>query len=293
VTLGHETVGEVVSTGPDAVGVQAGERRLIYPWNGCGGCPSCRRGDEHLCPTPRYLGIFRPGGYASHIVVPHPRYLFEIGSIPPAEAAPYACSGLTTYTALKRVGIETLREQQIVIVGAGGLGLMCVGLLRALGGAGAVVVDVSEGSRAAAQAAGALATIDGSAPDALQQALAAAGGPVPAVIDFVGAPATARLGLDCLAKGGQLILVGLFGGELPVALPLLPLRAISITGSFVGGLREMGELLSLVRESRVPPIPICECGLDEANDALVALKLGRRVGRTVLRPDRALSCEPA
>lgn len=284
VTLGHEIAGEVAAVGPDVRGVAVGDVRLVYPWIGCGTCSMCRRGDEHLCASPRYLGIFRPGGYADHVLVPHSRYLFDIGTIPPTQAAPYACSGLTTYSALKRAGLATLREQPIVVIGAGGLGLMCLSLLKALGGRGAVVVDISETNRAAASAAGALATVDPRAPDALQQVLAAAGGPVMAAIDFVGAPATARLGLDCLAKGGQLVLVGLFGGELAVSLPLLPLRSVSVVGSFVGGLTDMAELLELARAGAVPPIPICECALEDANAALTALKEGRRVGRTVLRP---------
>lgn len=54
-TLGHEIAGEVVALGPQAEGVRIGQRVLAYPWLGCGACKVCRRGDEQLCPTPRFL----------------------------------------------------------------------------------------------------------------------------------------------------------------------------------------------------------------------------------------------
>jgi D-arabinose 1-dehydrogenase-like Zn-dependent alcohol dehydrogenase len=284
VTLGHEIVGEVAAVGPDAKGVSPGDVRLIYPWIGCGECHICRRGDEHLCTSSRYLGIFRPGGYADHVVVPHARYLVEIGDIPPAQAAPLACSGLTTFGALTRAGRETLRESPIVIIGAGGLGLMSLSILSALGGRGAVVVDISAANRAAALEAGALAVVDGAADDAAKQILAHCGGQVPVVIDFVGAPSTVGMAVGLLAKGGQVIVVGLFGGELPISLPMMPLRATAIVGSFVGSLPALSELVALARAGKLRPLPITERKLEDATDALLALKQGKQTGRIVLRP---------
>ena len=91
VTLGHENVGEVVAVGPDAKGVKVGDRRLAHPWIGCGTCGPCKRGDENLCRAMRSLGVFSNGGYADYLMVPHPRYLFDIGDLPPDRAAPLAC----------------------------------------------------------------------------------------------------------------------------------------------------------------------------------------------------------
>ena len=66
-TMGHENVGEVVAVGPRAKGVKIGDKRLVYPWIGCGTCAVCKRGDEQLCMAPRFLGVYRDGGYATHI----------------------------------------------------------------------------------------------------------------------------------------------------------------------------------------------------------------------------------
>src|SRR5262245_25059459 len=219
-TMGHETVGEVVAAGPDARDVKPGDRRLVYPWIGCGECKVCRRGDEQLCLKPRFIGVFRPGGYSDHLLVPHSRYLLDFGDIPPEQAAPLACSGLTAYGALRKLG-GLVQTEPVVIIGAGGLGLMCLAVLKALGGHGAIVLDIDPAKRDAARAAGALAAIDPAAPDALQQTAQAADGGVWAVIDFVGSASTVRLGIDCLTKGGKLVVVGLFGGEISIPTPYI------------------------------------------------------------------------
>jgi len=282
-TMGHETVGEVLALGPDATGVEPGEVRLVYPWIGCGKCAVCLADNENYCATPRSIGVYCDGGYADHIVVPHPKYLVDLKGLDPVTAAPYACSGVTTYSALKKLS-ELIGREPIVIIGAGGLGLMAIGLLKAMDGVGAVVVDIDARKRDAALAAGALAAVDGSAPDAVAQLTRAAGQPIRGVIDLVGSTQTAALGFDCLGKGGKLVIVGLFGGAAPWALPLIPIRAVTIQGSYVGNLIETRELIDLVRRKSVPPIPVTRLPFDQANAALTALRDGKLVGRAVLTP---------
>jgi D-arabinose 1-dehydrogenase-like Zn-dependent alcohol dehydrogenase len=282
-TMGHETVGEVVALGPEAEGVKIGDKRLVFPWLGCGSCAVCRRGEEQLCLKAQFLGVFRPGGYADHIIAPHARYLLDIGGLDPAEAAPYACSGLTAYGALKRVG-GVLKEEPVVVIGAGGLGLMCLNILKAMGGRGAIVVDTDPAKREAALKAGALAAIDGKAADAVKQVQAAAGGGVWAAIDFVGATPTTRLAVDSITKGGKVIVVGLFGGDITLPLPFIPMRAMTLQGSYVGSLGEATELLALVKRAHIPAIPISRRPLDGADAALQDLRAGRLIGRAVLVP---------
>ncbi|HCL72433.1 MAG TPA: alcohol dehydrogenase, partial [Gammaproteobacteria bacterium] len=117
--LGHEIYGEVVAVGPDAEGVQVGDRRVVYPWIGCGQCAVCQRGDEHLCTPGRALGIIVNGGFASHVMIPHAKYLFDKGDVADSLAATYACSGLTAYGAIKKLG-ELAAGDEVVIIGAGG-----------------------------------------------------------------------------------------------------------------------------------------------------------------------------
>jgi D-arabinose 1-dehydrogenase-like Zn-dependent alcohol dehydrogenase len=286
-TMGHESVGEIVAFGPDVKASDRGDLRvgdvaLVYPWLGCGKCEVCLAGEENMCLKPASIGVYCDGGYADHMTVPNAKYLLNLRGLDPVTAAPYACSGVTTYSALKKV--EADFKTPIVIIGAGGLGLMALSLLKAMGGKGAIVVDIDARKREAAEKAGALATVDGSAPDALEQLAQKAGGPIRAVIDLVGNAKTTQLGFDCLSKGGKLVIVGLFGGGATWALPLIPIKAITIQGSYVGNLRETQELLDLVRSKKIAPIPVTPMPLAKANEALVDLQKGRLVGRAVLTP---------
>ena len=284
VTLGHENVGEVVAIGPEVKGVKVGDVLLADPWIGCGTCAVCLRGDENLCRAMRSLGVFSDGGYADFMMVPHPRYLFGIGDLAPERAAPLACSGITTFSALKKV--PTLKDEPTVIIGAGGLGLMCLGLHQKMGGHSAIVVDIDPVKREAAKRAGAAAVIDGGASDAVQQImkLTKDGAGAWAAIDLVGSSASARVGFDSLIKGGKYIIVGLFGGDFTVSLPPIPMRALTIQGSYLGSLPEMAEMMELVRRKGLPDVPVTTRRLDEVNAAHADLRAGKIVGRVVLTP---------
>lgn len=282
-TMGHETVGTLVAAGPDATGLEMDRNYLVYPWIGCGQCEACTQGKENYCANPACLGIHRSGGYADHILVPHPRYLIDIGALDPALIAPYACSGLTTYSALKKIGKDVYTRHPMLIFGAGGLGLMCLALLKALGSPGAIVVDLDPIKRQAALEAGALAAIDGNAADLAQQILNANhGNPVHAAIDLVGAPSTGSAAFNALAKAGMLVMVGLFGGQSAWPMALIPIKAVTIIGSYVGNLDELRELMQLVLNKKVSPIPVNRYPLEQANDVLSALIAGKIVGRAVL-----------
>lgn len=277
--LGHEIFAEVVATGPDAEGVAIGDRRVVYPWIGCGECASCKRGDEHLCTPGRALGIVVNGGFADHVLVPHSRYLFDKGNVSDSLAATYACSGLTAYSALKKVG-DLHPGDEIVIVGAGGVGMMAIQIARAKG-IDPIVVDVADEKLVAAQDLGVTRTFNSSDPASAKAIRKETGGAF-AVIDFVGAEATANYGLACLRKGGMLIIVGLYGGSLSIPIPFLPMNARIIQGSYVGTLADMGELMQLVRDGKIAPIDIHERPLAEASAALADLKAGKVRGRQVL-----------
>jgi len=282
VTLGHENVGEVVATGPDARGVKVGQRMMADPWIGCGKCPACQRNEDNLCTAMRSLGVFSNGGYADYIMVPHPRYLFDIGDMPAERVAPLACSGATTYGALKKV--TTLQREPTVIIGAGGLGLMCLALHKKMGGHSAIVVDIDPAKREIAKKAGAAAVVDGKAPDAVDQLKALTNGGAFAVIDLVGSSQSARLGYDSLTKGGKYIIVGLYGGDLTISLPPIPMRALTIQGSYVGSVPEMQELMELVRRTGLPDVPVTTRPLDDVNAVMDELRAGKVIGRVVLTP---------
>jgi len=286
-TLGHEVAGEVVAMGTDAAAapeaVAVGDRRVVYPWIGCGQCAQCGEGREHLCRAPRNVGIQCDGGYSDHVMVPHPRYLLPYGDIPVEEACTYACSGLTAYSALRKVG-PLAADDPLVVIGAGGVGLAGVRLARHVNGVAPIVAEISSERRDAALAAGACEAIDPAAEDAARSLIRATKGGVAAAVDFVGSAESARFGFDILRKGGKLVIVGLFGGGLSLPVPHFPLREVTVTGSYVGTLEELHELLALARAGKVGRPQVEARPLGDAEAALSALKDGRITGRAVLVP---------
>ena len=190
-TLGHEIAGMVESLGPEASGVKPGARVAVYPWIGCGNCAACQAGEDNLCLKHRHLGVAADGGFASHVLVPHPRYLIDHAGLSPSFAGALMCSGLTAYAALRRLQDRAARGPTL-LVGLGGVGMMGLSIARALFPHAPIVADIDPGKRATALKAGAAAAYDPADPEARRAILKSTGG-VFAAVDFVGSENRWRL----------------------------------------------------------------------------------------------------
>ena len=276
-TLGHEPLGVVEAIGPKAKGVKVGQKRLIYPWIGCGKCAVCKAGQDNYCVSgTRFLGVNRPGAYSTHVLVPDPKYLLDTAGIDDSFAATLACSAVTAYSATAKLPALNANDS-VAVLGCGGLGLIGVSILRAQGVKRIVACDIDDAKLAAAAKLGAKKTVNTRAADAAQQLQGIA-----AAIDFVGSPVTAALGIAALRKGGRYVLCGLYGGELAHPLPPIAQRAIGIVGSYVGNLQELRDVVALAKKRKIKPTPVETRPADQANAALEDLKAGRVVGRVVL-----------
>jgi D-arabinose 1-dehydrogenase-like Zn-dependent alcohol dehydrogenase len=280
-TLGHEPYGTVVAAGPEAGDVAIGEDRLVYPWTGCGECARCREGLDNFCMSARSIGLQRPGGYADHLLVPHPRYLVDAGGIDPAWASTLSCSGLAAYSAVSKLN-PIPREEWVIVIGAGGLGLSAISLLRAMGHKCILAADIDSTKLNAAKEAGAAAILNSRDADAAEKIKKISGGPIYGAVDLVGTTETARLALGALRKGGRLILVGLYGGEIPLSLVAKIQRALTIQGSHLGSVEELKRVIAFAREGKLHPIPIQKRPLSEVSRTLDDLKAGAVVGRVVV-----------
>jgi alcohol dehydrogenase/propanol-preferring alcohol dehydrogenase len=178
-------------------------------------------------------------------------------------------------------------DEPIVLVGAGGLGLQAIAVLKAMGHRRIVSVDVSAEKLAAAKAAGASDTLDASGEAVTARLVELCGGPVMAVIDLVNGTQTARFAFDALTKGGKLVQVGLFGGELTLPLPLMAMRALTVQGSYVGSPKELRALVALAQGGKLAGIPITREPLRNADSALRRLHAGQVTGRIVLTAEAA------
>jgi D-arabinose 1-dehydrogenase-like Zn-dependent alcohol dehydrogenase len=118
---GHEVAGVVDAVGPGAPGWEPGER-VGVGWNGgyCGYCDPCRRGEFLACVRGQVTGISFDGGYGEYLVAPASAVARMPAELPPAEAAPLMCAGLTTFNALRNSGARP--GDVVAVLGLGGLG---------------------------------------------------------------------------------------------------------------------------------------------------------------------------
>lgn len=280
-TLSHEISGEVVAYGDQVADLAVGTQALLHPWIGCGACRYCQNEQENLCLKPQQLGIVKPGGFAEYILVPHPRYLVDLQGLDPAQAAPLACAGLTTFSALNKFGAQ-IHQQPVVIIGAGGLGLMALTLLKAQDAHGAILVDIDDAKLQTAQQLGAIATVNSQVADASQQLNALTDGGAAFILDLVGSRSSLEFALKTAARGAHIVVCGLMGGEIQLPIPSIAMRPITIQGSYVGTVQELRALLDLVRERDLKMIPIQTRPITEVNQAFDDLQQGKVTGRVVL-----------
>ena len=285
ITMGHEVYGEVVQIGENVKGIEVGKKYVVYPWVGCGECFQCKNDMEHHCGpfTAENIGVTVDGGYGEYFLVKHSKYLFDAGDTPDELAGTYACRGLTAYSALKKANPKD--KDTIVIISAGGMGLLALKIAKAAFNVTTIVVDIDDEKLEAAKKAGANAVVNSSHENAAKQITELADGKVTTIVDFVGSEKSISFGYSLFGihKGGLYVLVGLLGGNFNLQLPLHTFTARTITGTYVGSLKEMGELMELVRAGKIEPIEVETRPASQASDTLSDLKSGQIKGLVCLK----------
>jgi propanol-preferring alcohol dehydrogenase len=281
IALGHEILGEVAAVGPNAGPLSIGSLQIVYPWLGCGSCTRCSQEEDNMCSAQRGLGTLQNGGFAEYVVVPHPKYLVDLGDLDPAMACTFGCSGITTLSAVKKI-LPLPPDEPVLLIGAGGLGLAAISVLRAFGHKFIVSADISDEKLAAAAAAGATKTINTSGPSALQNVLTATNGPVIGVIDFVNSSDTAALVYSLVGKGAKWVQVGVMGGSIELSLVANIFKGLTIFSNITGNLDELRSLVQLAKDGKLGTVPIQKMPWDSVNEAMELLKAGKVTGRVVL-----------
>lgn len=285
-TPGHEIAGFVENLGEEAKGkFNKDDKVIVYPWIGEGLCPACIEGEENLCDKPRSLGVYQDGGYAEYVLVPSYRYLvkFDDKKIDMDVAATLPCSSLTAYNAVRNAKLEPYHN--LVVVGAGGLGLMAIQLAKAIFGARIIALDLDDDKLKTAKENGADITINSQNEDpnkAIMELTSNLG--VDAVVDFVNSSQSVQADMQFLRRRAKLVFVGLYGGELKINLITMPTKAYRLIGSYTGTLNELVGLLSLAERGVINPVVTNRFKLEEATKALSELKKGNIIGRGVINP---------
>jgi Zn-dependent alcohol dehydrogenases len=284
-TLGHENAGWIEALGPGVSGFERGEAVAVYGIVGCGMCVACLAGRDNECRriAPGGIGLSRDGGMAEYLAVPV-RQVLPIGDLDVAQAAPLTDAGLTPYHAIAVTRRGLRPGGTCVVIGVGGLGHMAVQILAATAATRIIAVDLREEALRLARDIGAHETVrsDGDAAANIRALVGPPPGGADVVLDFVGAAATVDLARAVVTTGGDVAIVGLAGGAIPVGFGTVPFEArVSVT--FWGTRAELAEVIALARAGRIRS-HVERFPLDDVRKAYEALRAGRLEGRAVVVP---------
>ena len=290
---GHEIAGEIVEFGPPEDGrprggLHTGDRVVVYNYWGCRICDHCQAGEENLCERLRgWTGFTSPGGFQEYLVVPDDCVLPLPANVAPQHGGPLSCALGTAYHAVVTQGAVRAGES-VAILGAGGVGLHAVQVVRAAG-ARALAVDLQRHRLDAARVAGAEGAFPAGADAAGAVREATGGRGADIVVDTVGHHGSLLASTDLVRKGGRVVLVGYTVA--PADYPSLPservvLGQLTVTGSRYVTRRELRRAFDLVARGLVRPIVAEEVPLERANDALAMVREDRVIGRVVVRVTR-------
>ena len=251
---GHEIVGRVARAGAEVTKFKEGDAAGVGCFvDSCRRCRNCRDGEEQYCENhlaSTYNGTEKDektptyGGYSTKIVIGEDYTLRIPEGLPPANAAPLLCAGITTYSPLRRFKVG--EGQRVGVVGLGGLGHMGVKLAASMG-ARVTVFSTSPGKEQDARGLGAEDFVVTRAPG-WADALA---GKYDFVLDCVSAPHDINLYLNLLRREGALALVGAPEKPLETAAFSLITNGRSLAGSMIGGIRETQEMLDYCAEKGI------------------------------------------
>ena len=287
-TLGHEIAGTVEATGASVTDVAPGQSVVVFPWIGCRTCLACDEDRESDCSAMRIIGIHRNGGFATHVVVEDEKFLIDIDGLDPAIVAPYACSGITVYNGLLKVGL-TRPNEWLAILGAGGLGLNAIAIARAMGFENIIALDIDDTKLESAAQMGADKTLNSTGGEAVAETLKeATDNKLFAVLDTFGSEHTGALAVSALAKAGRYVVVGQHGGDFKMPQIWLPQKAMTVRGSHVGNSGHLRTLIDMYRQGKLKPIPVETRPLDQVNEAIAELESGKVLGRIVLEPTKGV-----
>jgi alcohol dehydrogenase, propanol-preferring len=271
VVPGHEVVGEVVATGPDAAGFSIGDRvGVAWLRRTCGTCPSCRRGAENLCPRSLYTGWDADGGYAEYVTVPAP-YAYRLpDGYSDERAAPLLCAGIIGFRALRRA--ELPPGGRLGIYGFGASAHLTAQLAIAQG-ARVHVMTRSAPARRLALRLGAVSAVgaDERPPEPLDSAIL-----------FAPAGPLVPVALAALDRGGTLSIAGIHLSDIPALSYEEHLFQERTVRSVTANTRDDGRALLALAERHRLEVAVTPYPFAEADRALRDLAADRVDGVAVL-----------
>ncbi len=274
---GHEVAGVVDAVGPGVAGWQPGQK-VGVGWNGgyCGYCDPCRRGEFFACVRGQVTGISYDGGYGEYLVAPASAVALMPAALPPVEAAPLLCAGLTTFNALRNTGARP--GEVVAVLGLGGLGHLGVQYAAKMG---FHTVGIARGKdkEPLARQLGASIYIDSQAQDPAAELLKLGGAKVILATATSGDAMAAVQG--GLAANGTLLIVGA-----AQSMQISPLSLImgcrSVKGWYSGTSIDSQDTLAFSLQTGVRPMTEVY-PLDRVSEAYDRMMSGKARFRAVLK----------
>ena len=275
--LGHEVVGRVAEKGSAVSELHLGDR-VGVPWIHwtCGSCDPCREGNENLCAKQKITGVTVDGGFAEFIKAPASHAVKIPAEVPPIEAAPLLCAGLTAYRALKQASI--LPGQRVAIFGVGGLGHLAVQIGHGMS-AEVIALDIAEDKLALATSLGATVVLNAGSSDIVRE-LRKLGGVHVALVTSA-AKAAYDAAFRSLRPAGTLLVVGLPAENICFPPIMMAAGEVRIRASAVGTRQDLREVLALAEAGKLR-CHVATRSLSDVNHALDELARGQVTGRLVL-----------
>lgn len=248
---GHEAAGIVEKVGQKVQNFQVGDRVVISAGTSCRKCKFCLEKRENLCKEVGVLGFERDGAFAEYIAVPESNVFKLPNSIPFEEAAILADAVSTPYHAIRFVG-EFKKNQNILILGCGGLGIHAIKIAKALEANQIYGCDMNPSSLENAKKAGATEVIKIENSNQIKQITKNIKINFSLILDFTGIYNFIEPLLRLLEAGGRYILVGISKNELNLKIPsLMIFNSLSICGSYGSDSRSIPELLELYQSQKL------------------------------------------
>ncbi|MBM3517988.1 MAG: L-threonine 3-dehydrogenase [Alphaproteobacteria bacterium] len=227
-TMGHEFVGEIAAVGPGVSHLRAGQRVSCESHITCGHCVQCRTGRAHLCANTQIIGVDRAGCFAEAITVPAGNVWVVDPRIPDHHAAVFDPVGNAMHT-VTRIGVS---GRDVLVVGAGAIGLFAVAICRAHGARSIVVHEPNTYRAGLVKGLGADLVLDPSDGRALAAWERGLNGEGPdAILEMSGYAPAIRGALKVARNGADVALLGLPAG--PVSLDLaedVVMRGLTLCG---------------------------------------------------------------
>ncbi len=243
--MGHEVVGHVDGVGDDVDASLEGTRVVAMPVVSCGVCPRCIESRSNLCPERRLMGMSFPGAFAEAFTIPATQVL----SVPERLASESGALAEPLANAIHTVERSIRVGDDVVVIGAGAIGLFAARTAVLDGAARIFVVDKLPDRLALAAAQGAEPLPAEGAADAIASATSGAG--VDVVIDAVGLPSTWALALTAVRFGGRIEAVGLGALEGPLAYQTLIAKGVTVVGSYACAPGDFTRALGLLASGEV------------------------------------------